>query len=345
MAEPNIKYNQREAARLFERGVAAARGGQRRVAASLLARAVQFDPRHEQAWLWLSGTLDDPNEIAFCLRSVLSINPHNERARQGLAWLEQRQMIAPHPPAEVAPAPAIAEDDAARGSDESSDDRRTSWWVSWRRSRQEMSKARLLVWMVPIVLLALTLGLNVILRNAIERNTALVRAATAVEPTAVRPVPTPTATPEPILHERLALDEQAQALAYISQLAEPREQLRAAVDAYREATNQPGNSSGVHATAARRFRDAVEDAYTAIAELDPPPSLETAHASYLSGLEQELAAIDDMLEFYGTFSIKYANRAALRMEDADKRISQARQLFALSEARANLDRPSAQTPR
>ena len=47
MTESAIKSNQREAARLFERGVAAASSGQRRVAAVLLARVVQLDPRHE----------------------------------------------------------------------------------------------------------------------------------------------------------------------------------------------------------------------------------------------------------------------------------------------------------
>ena len=108
MTESAIKSNEREAARLYERGVAAARGGQRRVAAGLLARAVQLDPRHEMGWLWLSGVLEEPNEIAFCLRSVLAVNPHNERARQGLAWLEQRALIPaqPAPSAIVEPRPA-----------------------------------------------------------------------------------------------------------------------------------------------------------------------------------------------------------------------------------------------
>src|SRR5215510_5703346 len=108
MAETGIKANEIEASRLFQRGVAAARGGQRRVAAVLLGRAVQLNPRHEMGWLWLSGVLDDPKEIAFCLRSVLSVNPHNERARQGLAWLEQRAQI----PAQPAPA-VVAESEPA----------------------------------------------------------------------------------------------------------------------------------------------------------------------------------------------------------------------------------------
>src|SRR5690242_19030013 len=104
MTESAIKSNQREAARLFERGVAAASSGQRRVAAVLLARVVQIDPSHEMGWLWLSGVLDEPNEIAFCLRSVLTINPHNQRAQQGLIWLEERGKIVAQP----APAGPIA---------------------------------------------------------------------------------------------------------------------------------------------------------------------------------------------------------------------------------------------
>lgn len=77
--------------------MAAARGGQRRIAAGLLARAVQLNPRHELGWLWLSGLCHAPEEIAFCLRSVLAVNPHNERAQQGLAWLEQRNQIVKQP--------------------------------------------------------------------------------------------------------------------------------------------------------------------------------------------------------------------------------------------------------
>src|SRR5918911_1722387 len=136
MAEPAIKSNEREAARLFQRGVAAARGGQRRVAAGLLSRAVQLDPHHELGWLWLSGVLEDPNEIAFCLRAVLAVNPHNERARQGLAWLEQRGQIAvrPTPPAVAVAGPPPAELQDERQAQE-------SWWVSWRHSRREMSRA------------------------------------------------------------------------------------------------------------------------------------------------------------------------------------------------------------
>src|SRR5215831_16491603 len=135
MPEPSIKSNKQDAAQLFQRGVAAARGGQRRVAAGLLARSVQLDPHHELGWLWLSGVLDEPNEIAFCLRSVLAVNPHNERARQGLIWLEQRGRIAPQP------APAVVLD-SRPAEEERAEERQArhegeSWWVNWRRSRRD----------------------------------------------------------------------------------------------------------------------------------------------------------------------------------------------------------------
>jgi len=72
---------------MFQRGVAAAIGGQRITAADLLRAAVRLDPQHEHAWLWLSGVLDDRDDVVLCLRAVLRINPENRRARQGLAQL------------------------------------------------------------------------------------------------------------------------------------------------------------------------------------------------------------------------------------------------------------------
>jgi len=203
MVRTEIKANQREAAQLFVRGVAAARGGQRRLAAVLLARVVQLDPQREMGWLWLSGVLDDPKEIAFCLRSVLAINPQNERARRGLAWLESRQLLRDGDADITAPfaraAPNVAEESVSNGSDgavaapspslwrtrligflfparEPSRDHTDSWWVGWRLSRQEMSRARVLLWSMPVLLLVFTLALNYALRAAVERNQALIQA-------------------------------------------------------------------------------------------------------------------------------------------------------------------------
>lgn len=337
MAETAIKSNQREAARLFERGVAAAKGGQRRVAAGLLARAVQLDPRHELGWLWLSGVLEDPSEIAFCLRSVLSVNPHNERARRGLDWLEQRQLVAP------AAAPAA---EAPADEEEHAEERRArhegeAWWVNWRRSRRDMGRVRLVFWMIPLLLLLLTLGLNLSLREAVARNVALARNAAVAPQLAARraPVAVPQIEREP------ADARAAQTLAYLSALEAPRADLREAVRVYQDATSQPGGSSVAHAAAARKLRDQIEVSYTAIAGLTPPPALAQAHGDYLAGLELELSALDDMREFYSSFSIQLANRATLLLEDADKRLERARARFDSSAAQAARQPIPAQTAR
>ncbi len=374
MVDASIKSNEREAARLFERGVAAARGGQRRVAAVLLARVVQLDPQHELGWLWLSGVLDEPKEIAFCLRSALTINPQNDRARRGLAWLEQRNLLRPEATATagvVVPgrgsgmvvepscpveAPAPVADVASRdngaparvswhtrlsmvlpGSSlrQAHDDVQArhdgeSWWVSWRHSRRELGRARVLLWSMPLLLLLLTLALNYALHAAIERNNALIEAELVQRAVAAEAPPPPVPDDPPvvaIIEPELTVVRDAATLAYLSQLEEPRARLRGAVESYRNATSRPGGSSIVHATSARRLRDEVERAYGVMVALQPPESLAEAHAAYLHGLELELAALDDMLAFYSSFRLENANRAALTMEEAGRRLERARLAF------------------
>ncbi|MGQ9895655.1 MAG: hypothetical protein ACUVSY_17885, partial [Roseiflexus sp.] len=356
MVGTEIKANQREAAQLFVRGVAAARGGQRRLAAVLLARVVQLDPQHEMGWLWLSGVLDDPKEIAFCLHSVLAINPQNERARRGLEWLESRRLLHGGNAEITAPfaraAPNGAEDTAANGNDgaivatpppmwrtrliaflfparEPSREHTDSWWVGWRLSRQEMNRARVLLWSMPVLLLAFTLALNYALRVAMERNQMLIQAELAQRAVAAGEATLPTAeepivTVPAVLETTLMEERNAVTLAYLSRLEEPRARLRGAIESYRNATSRPGGSSIFHATSAQRLRDEIEQAYAAIAALQPPDTLVEAHALYLQGLELELTALDHMLSFYGSFRAEDANRAALTMAEATRRLDQAR---------------------
>lgn len=333
MTEPGLQSNKHEAARLFQRGVAAARGGQRRVAAGMLARAVQHDPEHEQAWLWLSGVLDDPREIAFCLRSVLTLNPHNQRAQRGLDWLQQRGGLP-------APAASSAESDTTTLQTRiqaapvqpgqtpvtapASATHHESWWVKWRHTRRDTSRAWAAVWGACIVVLLATLGLNYALRDALARKqeTAFVSRQPL---TAGLPIPTPTV--ESILEPRLTAMNDAQVVVYLDDLARPRAQLRDAVQAYRAATAQPGGSAVSHAAAARTLREQLVANRAMIAKLRPPHILQDAHGLYLDALDQEVDAMDDMLEFYGSFSVQYANRAAMRMDQASRTIEQANILF------------------
>ncbi len=93
---------------LLEQGIAAVRAGRREEARDILTRLVEVDERNEQAWLWLSGVLDDPEDVRICLENVLDLNPANVQAQQGLKWLESR--YGPRPVSAPAPAtqPAVA---------------------------------------------------------------------------------------------------------------------------------------------------------------------------------------------------------------------------------------------
>src|SRR5262245_32248188 len=80
---------------LLEHGISAAITGRRDEARALLTQVVEADDRNEQAWLWLSGLVEDPEDIRTCLENVLHINPDNVKAQGGLAWLEQRHGARP----------------------------------------------------------------------------------------------------------------------------------------------------------------------------------------------------------------------------------------------------------
>jgi Flp pilus assembly protein TadD len=94
-----------EFSRLLQEGIAAAKSGDKVLARQLLIQASELNERSEEVWLWLSGVVDDPEEARICLENVLAINPANERARQGLAWLERQAAARPAPPPPPRPAP------------------------------------------------------------------------------------------------------------------------------------------------------------------------------------------------------------------------------------------------
>jgi len=87
-------------------GIAAAKAGQKEEARKLLSKAVELDAYNEQAWIWLSGVVESPEDQRVCLENVLTINPANERARKGLAFLNGQQVdFSPPPPPKPAPPP------------------------------------------------------------------------------------------------------------------------------------------------------------------------------------------------------------------------------------------------
>jgi hypothetical protein len=75
---------------MLREGVNALKAGRRDEARALLLRAVELDQYNEEAWLWLSGVLDSLDDQRTALENVLSISPGNERARQGLDYINKQ---------------------------------------------------------------------------------------------------------------------------------------------------------------------------------------------------------------------------------------------------------------
>lgn len=79
-----------------DQGIKALRVGQREKARQLLTEVVTADEGNEKAWLWLSSAVDTDQERQLCLENVLTINPHNEAALQGIAKLQRQKALSPY---------------------------------------------------------------------------------------------------------------------------------------------------------------------------------------------------------------------------------------------------------
>ena len=82
---------------LLQQGIAAVKSGDKARAFQLLTRATQDSTMAEQAWLWLSATVDADSERLFCLGNALRINPGNGAAQRGATTLQQKGVF-PSPP-------------------------------------------------------------------------------------------------------------------------------------------------------------------------------------------------------------------------------------------------------
>ncbi len=74
---------------LYEGAVALSQGDKER-ALDLLMRVVSEDEGIPEAWLWLSGAVDDPEDQRTALENVLALDPNNTHARYGLAVLNNQ---------------------------------------------------------------------------------------------------------------------------------------------------------------------------------------------------------------------------------------------------------------
>lgn len=76
---------------LLIRGKQAAMSGQRDLAREMLAHVVYLEPANAEGWLWLSGVVEMPEQVRYCLERALRIDPGNARAQRGMEWLNDRQ--------------------------------------------------------------------------------------------------------------------------------------------------------------------------------------------------------------------------------------------------------------
>lgn len=72
---------------LIREGIAATEAGYHARARNLLSLGLTLDDKHVRGWLWLSGEVTAPEDKEFCLRRVLTLDPDNEFAQQGMARL------------------------------------------------------------------------------------------------------------------------------------------------------------------------------------------------------------------------------------------------------------------
>ncbi|MER3544255.1 MAG: hypothetical protein C4311_06510 [Chloroflexota bacterium] len=79
----------------LQQAIAALKAGRRKQARAILAHLLRQDPHNEEAWLWLSGAVEQDSERLLCLRQVLAINPNNERARRGVELLLSKGVTLP----------------------------------------------------------------------------------------------------------------------------------------------------------------------------------------------------------------------------------------------------------
>ncbi len=81
----------------LQKGIQAARAGNKTLARRLLLQVTEQDPMQSEAWLWLSGVTDDPEEARAYLQTVLALDPDNRQAQEGLRWLEKQAATARTP--------------------------------------------------------------------------------------------------------------------------------------------------------------------------------------------------------------------------------------------------------
>ncbi|MBN1583201.1 MAG: YIP1 family protein [Anaerolineae bacterium] len=75
----------------FQQAVTAIKLGDKTTGQRLLAQIIRGDPDNSQAWLWMSGVVNNDEQRHYCLERVLRVNPAHCLAKRGLLQLEQKR--------------------------------------------------------------------------------------------------------------------------------------------------------------------------------------------------------------------------------------------------------------
>ncbi len=297
---------------LYQGGLAAAQAGNRRLAQVFFKRAVSLEPRHEESWLRLGEVLDDPEDIAYCLKAVLAIHPNHPQARVMLDVLENRRQEHPRP-ARLSTESPLAEL-RKRGLLE----------MLAEAPAQAMSKrgGKKLLQTVSFQALGRVGGFAIAVLLVLFLTVYL-----AVQPEdALFPTPTPVPT-----LDRALLDEQKRGAvrAYFGRLDMLLGPLRLAHDVYRSRSNLrvslPEQMEHV-----RVLRSQVAETLEGLKALPCPPDFPTlvkAHQEYLEGLSLEQEGLNHLLRYYETLRPDFSRRAADKFQEASEHLGRARNIW------------------
>ncbi len=310
---------------LYQSGLAAAQAGNRRLAQAFFKRVVSLEPRHKEAWLHLSEVLDDPEDIAYCLKAVLAIQPDHARARMMLDVLESRREERPRPERPPAESPlaelrergllaVLAEAPAEAAS---------------RTGGKRLLKTVSFQAVVRVGGFAIAVLLVLFLAVYL-----------ALQPVDDFP---PTPTPVPTL-DRALLDERKRGVvrAYFGRLDLLLGPLRLAHDVYRSRSNLrvslPEQMEQV-----RLLRNQVAEALEGLKALPCPsdlPALLEAHQEYLEGLVLEQEGLNNLLRYYETLQPDFSRRAADRFQEASEHLGRARNIWTAYRTWVGLPEPT-----
>jgi Tfp pilus assembly protein PilF len=82
--------DQEQLAQMLYDGAVAVQQGNLELARDLLLQVVEYDEENAEAWLWLSGAVEDLEDQQTALENVLALDPENSYAQQGLRYLQQK---------------------------------------------------------------------------------------------------------------------------------------------------------------------------------------------------------------------------------------------------------------